>query len=317
MLVRRELILYAAGDYFCGNKLEHIKTTDMKKTSAKIILAACMIALLASHAEAQTIKTPAASSTQTLTQDFGLGQIKIEYSRPGVKDREIFGGLVPYNQPWRTGANGSTKITFSDTVKVNGTTVAPGTFAMYTIPSLTDWDIVFSKDLSIGANVADYKTADEVLRFKVKPSVLNDKMETFTININNIRNNSCTIDLMWDKTKVSFPVTADIDSRIEKQIAKELAPGDRKPYYAAANYYFDNGKDLNKALEWATKAADNNPDAYWMWHLKAKIELKLKDYAGAIKSAEASLAKAKEDKNDEYVKFNEKLIADAKKGNGK
>jgi tetratricopeptide (TPR) repeat protein len=188
---------------------------------------------------------------------------------------------------------------------------------MYTIPSQTEWDIIFSKDLSIGANVADYKPADEVLRFKIKPSVLNDKMETFTININNIRNNSCSIDLMWDKTKVSFPVTTEIDSRIEKQIAKELAPGDRKPYYAAANYYFDNGKDLNKALEWATKAADNNTDAYWMSYLKAKIQMKLKDYPGAIKSAELSLAKAREDKNEEYIKFNEKLIADAKKGNGK
>jgi len=281
------------------------------------ISAAIIITGACSTSYSQSIKTPAASPTQTLTQDFGLGQIKIEYSRPGVKDRVIFGEVVPYTKAWRTGANGSTTITFTDTVKVNGMQVVPGTFALYTQPTQAEWDIVFSKNLTLGGDMGEYKPADEVLRFKVKPVMMGDKMETFTININNIRNTSCTIDLMWDKTKVSIPVTTDVDSRIEKQIAKELAPGDRKPYYAAANYYYDNNKDLNKALEWATKAADNNPNAYWMSHLKAKIQLKMKDYPGAIKSAEVSLAKAQEDKNDEFVKFNEKLIADAKKMGGK
>ena len=289
----------------------------MKKNIFRIISTSFALILITTFTNAQTIKTPAASPQQTVTQDFGLGQIKIEYGRPGVKDRVIFGELVPFNQPWRTGANGSTKITFTDSVKVNGTAVAPGTFAMYTIPSQTEWDIIFSKDLSIGANVADYKPADEIIHFKVKPTVMNDKMETFTININSIKNTSCIIDLMWDKTKVSFPVTTEIESKIEKQIAKELAPGDNKPYYAAANYYFNNGKDLNKALEWATKAVANNPDAYWMSYLKAEIQMKQKDYSGTIKSAELSLAKAREDKNDEFIKFNEKLIAEAKKMGGK
>ncbi|MEO5572625.1 MAG: DUF2911 domain-containing protein [Bacteroidia bacterium] len=289
----------------------------MKKNFLKIVSVAFLITGIGSLSYSQSIKTPAPSPTQTLTQDFALGQIKIEYSRPGVKDREIFGSVVPYNHPWRTGANGSTTITFTDTVKVSGTQVAPGTFALYTVPTQAEWEIILSKNLTLGGDVGEYKPADEVLRFKVKPSVMNDKMETFTININNIKTSSCTIDLMWDKTKVSFPVTTEIDSRIEKQIAKELAPGDKKPYYAAANYYFDNGKDLNKALEWATKAAENNPNAFWMSHLKAKIQMKMKDYPGAIKSAESSMAKAREEKNDEFVKFNEKLIAEAKKMSGK
>ena len=289
----------------------------MKKNHLTLISTAFIIAGTLNIAQAQSIKTPAASPTQTITQDFALGSIKIEYSRPSVKDRVIFGDLVPYNVAWRTGANNSTQVTFSDSVKVNGTSVAPGSYALYTIPSQSEWEIVFSKNLTLGGDMGEYKAADEVARFKTKSATMNDKMETFTIIINNIRSTSCSIDLMWDKTKVSIPVTTEVDGRIEKQIAKELAPGDRKPYYAAANYYYENGKDLNKALEWATKAVDNNPNAFWMSHLKAKIQMKLKDYPGAIKSAETSMAKAKEEKNDEYVKFNEKLIAEAKKMGGK
>src|ERR1051325_8450395 len=132
--------------YFCF-KLT-IKKNRMKKNAVKIISLVIAIASIA-NANAQTIKTPAASPYQAITQDFGLGEIKIYYSRPGVKDRVIFGGLVPYNQPWRTGANNSTEIIFSDSVKVNGTSLAPGSYAMYTIPSQAEWEVVFSKDLSI------------------------------------------------------------------------------------------------------------------------------------------------------------------------
>lgn len=259
------------------------------------------------------IKTPAPSPTQTVTQAFGLGEIKIEYSRPSVKGRVIFGDLVPYGKVWRTGANQSTKITFSDSIKVNNTPVAPGTYALYTMPGQSEWDIMLYKDLTLGGDVAEYKAEKELMRFKAKSTTMNDKVETFSIQVNNVTFTSCSIDLVWDKTKVSIPVSTDIDGRIEAQIKKELAPGDRKPYYAAANYYYENNKDLNKALEWANTAAENNPDAYWMTHLKAKIQMKMKDYPGAIKSAEMSMAKAQADKNDDFVKLNEKLLADAKK----
>jgi DUF2911 family protein len=288
----------------------------MKSYLIKTVSAASFMACSAIAVQAQ-IKTPAPSPTQTVTQAFGLGEIKIEYSRPGVKGRVIFGELVPYGKVWRTGANQSTKITLSDTVKINNTAVVPGTYAIYTMPGQAEWDIMLYKDLTLGGDVADYKTANELMRFKAKPVAISDKMETFSIQINNVTSTSCSVDLVWDKTKVSIPVTTDIDTRIEKQIAKELAPGDRKPYYAAASYYYDNNKDLNKALEWANIAVENNPDAYWMSHLKAKIQLKMKDYAGAIKSAEMSMAKATADKNDDYVKLNEKLLAEAKKMPGK
>lgn len=274
------------------------------------------LAFASVNTNAQSIKVPAASPMQTITQAFGLGEIKIEYSRPGIKNRVIFGDLVPYGKIWRTGANQATKISFTEDVKINGSPVSAGTYALYTVPEKSEWDILLYKDLELGGNVSEYKPEKELMRFKVKTASLNEKKETFTIGISDVTPASCNIDLMWDKTKVSFPVSAEVDSRVMKQIEKELAPGDRRPYYAAANYYYETDKDLNQALEWASKASESNPDAFWMHHLKAKIQVKLKDYPGAIKSAEASIAAAQKQKNDEFVKLNEKLIADAKKNTG-
>lgn len=281
----------------------------MKKIM-RIIYALAVTFLFSANCNAQ-LKTPAASPFQTIAQAFGLGEIKIEYSRPGVKGREIFGGLVPYDKIWRTGANAATKITIGDDIKINSIDVKAGTYALYTIPNKSDWDIMLYKDLTLGGDVNDYKTENELMRFKIKPISLNDKMETFTIQINNITPTSCSIDLVWDKTAVKIPVTTTIDEKIMAQIDKELA-SDKRPFYQAANYYFENGKDLNKASEWINKATENNPNAYWMWHLKAKINKKLNNKAEALKAAETSLAKAQEEKNDEYIKWNEKLIEELK-----
>lgn len=276
----------------------------------KITLAAIALTMLASVSNAQ-LKVPQPSPTQTVTQAFGIGEIKIEYSRPAVKGRVIFGDLVPYGKVWRTGANQSTKITVGDDIKINGSALAAGTYAMYTMPNAAEWDVMFYKDLTLGGNVADYKAENEVLRVKVKPTAMMDKMENFTININNIMPTSCTIDLLWDKTKVSIPVTMEIDTKVMANIEKEMA--DKRPYHQAATYYYDNNKDMTKALEWENKAAEANPKAYWVFHQKAKIQMRLNDKAGAMKSAETSLALATEDEDGAYIKMNESLIADIKK----
>lgn len=276
----------------------------------KITLAAIALTMLASVSNAQ-LKVPQPSPTQTVTQAFGIGEIKIEYSRPSVKGRVIFGDLVPYGKVWRTGANQATKITVGDDIKINGNALAAGTYALYTMPNAAEWDVMFYKDLTLGGNVADYKAENEVLRVKVKPTAMMDKMENFTINVNNITATACTIDLLWDKTKVSIPVSTEIDTKVMANIEKEM--NDKRPYHQAATYYYDNNKDMTKALEWENKAAEANPKAYWVFHQKAKIQVKLKDYAGAIKSAETSLALATEDKDGAYIKMNETLIADIKK----
>jgi len=263
-------------------------------------------------AGAQQLKTPAPSPTQTIDQAFALSNIKIEYSRPSVKGRTVFGDLVPYGKIWRTGANASTKITFGEDVKVEGNALPAGTYALYTIPNKTEWELMFYKDLTLGGNVAEYKTENEVLRIKVKPSTTMSKTETFTIGIADMTSSTAKVELEWANTKVAFNVTADIEPKIMKNIETALEK-DNRPYYQAATYYYENDKDMAKALEWVNKAVEQNPKAFWVKHLKAKIQLKMKDKAGAIATAEESMALAKEAKNDDYVKLNEKVIADAKK----
>lgn len=283
----------------------------MRNKSLAILVTAAALMLSVFTADAQ-LKVPAPSPLQTIDQAFALSSIKIEYSRPSVKGRTVFGDVVPFGKVWRTGANASTKITFGEEVKVEGNKLAAGTYAIYSVPNKDSWDIMFYKDLTLAGNVADYKQENEVLRIKVKPSALAGKVETFTINIADMTTSSANIQLDWEQTRVSFNVTADIDSKIMKNIETSVI-NDSRPYYQAATYYLDNDKDMNKALEWVNKAIEQNPKAFYMVHTKAKIQVKLKDYKGAIATAEQSIALAKEAKNDDYVRMNEKLIEDAKK----
>lgn len=284
----------------------------MKRKQFTVFATVALLMLSAFRADAQQLKTPAPSPLQTLDQAFALSNIKIEYSRPSAKGRTIYGDLVPFGKVWRTGANASTKITFGEDVKVEGNALSAGTYALYTIPNKDSWEIMFYKDLKLGGDVANYKQENEVLRIKVKPSALANKVETFTINVNDITPSSANVHLDWEQTRVAFNVVADIDTKIMKDIETAIEK-DNKPYFAAASYYYENNKDMSKALEWVNKAAEQNPKAFWIIHLKAKIQMKLKDAKGAIESAEKSMALAKDAKNDDYVKMNEKLIAEAKK----
>lgn len=266
------------------------------------------LALLVSFgAAAQGIKTPSPSPSQTLKQEFALSSIEINYSRPLVKGRKIFGDLVPYGKMWRTGANGATKITFGEDVKVGGVAIKAGSYALYSIPNKAEWEIIFNKGINNGG-LSGYKTEEDVARFKVKAETLPFSIESFTIDIADVKANTASIDLLWDNVLVQIPVEADIDSKIMSQIDNALKT-DSRPYFQAASYYFDNGKDLKKALEWANKAVEAQPEAFWVAHLKAKIQAKSGDKAGAKATALKSIALAKEAKNDDYVALNEKLIA--------
>ncbi|HVD97330.1 MAG TPA: DUF2911 domain-containing protein [Cytophagaceae bacterium] len=264
------------------------------------------------QAQSPALKTPAPSPTQTLKQDFALSSISIEYSRPSVKGRTIFGDVVPYGKTWRTGANASTKITFGEDVKVEGKAVPAGTYALYTIPNKDSWEIMLYKDLSIAGRVAEYKTENELTRFTVKPTSLSQKVETLTLNVADVTSSTAVIEITWDKVRVAFTVVADIDSKIMKNIETALAT-DSRPYFQAANYYYETDKDPKQALDWVNKAIDANPKAFWMIMLKAKIQLKLKDNAGAIASAEQVNTLAKEAQNDDYQAMAQKLIVEAKK----
>lgn len=280
----------------------------MKKIKSIISLAA--IVALSFHVNAQQLKVPAPSPLGTVKQAVALSEISIEYSRPGVKDRVIYGDLVPFGKLWRTGANASTKITFGEDVKIEGNTVPAGTYALYTIPDKDEWTIILNKNLTLWGSDG-YKQEEDQIRFKGKSMPLANKVETMTFNICDITSTSATIELVWEQTRVSFGITVDIDTKVMKNIETTMA-ADKRPYFQAANYYYDNDKDMKQALTWVNKSVEVNPKAYWAMLLKAKIQVKLKDKVGANSSATKVIALAKEDKNDDYVKQAEKLIAELK-----
>jgi tetratricopeptide (TPR) repeat protein len=271
--------------------------------------------LICASLQAQQVKTPSPSPTQTVKQDFALSTIEIVYSRPSMKGRMIFGEkspktVVPFGELWRTGANRATKITFGEDVKLAGNAIKAGEYALYTVPGKMEWEIVLNKGVNNGGT-AGYKTEEDVLRFKVKPMTLPVAMETFTIQFANLTASTCEIHILWDKTAVAIPVSAEIDSRIMANLNNAMNK-DNRPYYQAATYYFENGKDLNQALTWANKAVEQEPEAYWIYHLKAKIQAKAGDKKAAAETANKSIEIAKREKDNNYVRLNEELLAGLK-----
>lgn len=282
----------------------------MKKTIIKLLAASCL-ALSVNGSQAQSLRIPAASPAQTVKQAFGLGDISIEYSRPLVRNRVIFGELVPYGKVWRTGANSATKLTFTEDVTFGGQPVKAGTYALYTIPGKSSWKVMLYSDLTLGGNVADYNADKEVLHIEVTPKYTDHKVESFTINLDKVKATTATLELSWDYVRVPIKIGTEIDGKVMKSIDASLA-ADTRPYYQAASYYYDNGKDLKKASEWIQKAVEQNPKAYWVRMLQAKIQLKNGERKAAVATAEEVVRLATEGKNEDYVKMGRKFIAENK-----
>lgn len=260
-------------------------------------------------ADAQQLRVPASSPTQTVQQDFGISSVQLIYSRPGMRGRKIFGDLVPYGKVWRTGANAATRIKFNDDVNFGGQPLKAGEYALYTIPREDEWDIVINKGSANWGT--DYKQEDDILRIKAKPVKLADAVETFTMQIENIKPTSSELKIMWEKTAVAVPIAVDIDKKIMAQI-EALMNKDNRPYFAAAMYYLDSGKDLKQAVAWFDKAAEQNPEAYWVYHQKANALAKLGRKEEARQAATKSIELAKAQNNEDYVKLNEKLLGSLK-----
>ena len=278
----------------------------MKKIA--ILFTAVMCSLITLNADAQLLM-PQSSSSQTLIQEFGMGKVSVKYSRPNIKGRSISADLAPYGEVWRTGANDATVITFTDAVTLEGSPVAPGEYALFTIPGKDEWTIILNKE-SKQWGAYSYKQTEDVLRFKVKTAKLKDKVETFTITFNDVTTSTARLDLIWGKIRVPVNITTDSDSKVMAGI-DEAMKGEKKPYYPAAIYYFENGKDLNKALEWISMAEASDQKAPWFKYQKARIQLKMGDKAGAAQTAKAGIEAAKAMNNAEYIRLNGKILADA------
>ena len=274
-----------------------------------IFLSVCLFAICC-LTNAQQLRTPLPSSTQTVKQDLGLSSIELNYSRPGVKGRKIFGDLVPYGKVWRTGANNATTISFGDDVMIGDKKVPAGKYGLLTIPDQNEWTIIITKQLDVTSPAA-YKQDQDVVRFTSKPQTLPFSVETFSIMFNNVTSTSVDIDMIWDETLVTLPVKTEIDSKIMAQI-KSVLVDDNRPYYNAAMYYMENGKDLNQALAWFDKSIQQNPKAYWAYYQRGNLLAKMGKKQDAIASANKSIELAKEAKNDDYVTLNQKLLATLK-----
>ena len=284
--------------------------TRILRSSLSLIAGSVLVTGL--FAQALQIQFPAASPTCTLKQHVGLSDIEIVYSRPGVKSRVIFGGLVPYGEVWRTGANSATRITFSTPVKIQGSDLDAGTYELFTIPSQDEWTVILQKAGKQWGAYA-YKAENDTLRVKVKPVALADPVETFTIGLNDLRDESATLNLMWEKTRVpvklEFNVVSTLVTQIEAVMASDAA---KKPYAQAAMFYRDHDLDLKKAAAWMDAAIAAQPDAYYLVYHKARILAKMGDKAGAIAAAQQSIALAAKDNGpakNEYTRLNEALIA--------
>ena len=272
----------------------------------KKILPIFIAFVLFTVAAAAQVKMPASSPTQTVKQDFGMGTVEIIYSRPNAKGRKVYGDLVPYNKLWRTGANAATKITFTDAVEAGGKKIDTGTYVLYTIPGFDMWEIILNKGVS-NWGIDGYKEGQDVIRFKTVPQKMRTNYETFTMEFANIKPESCDLQIMWEKTVVTIPVTSNIKDRLKAQIDKAMLT-DKKPYWQAAQFYKEYDDNLTMALDNCNKAIESTDKAYWIWLYKAKIQDEMGDKAGAKVSAKKSLELAKEAKNGDYVKMNEDLL---------
>jgi hypothetical protein len=263
-----------------------------------------------SFTQAQGLKTPSASTSQTVKQEFGLGTIELSYSRPNTKGRTIFGDLVPYKAVWRTGANNATTLTFSEEVMIGGKKIPAGKYGLLSIPDAKEWTIIITKQLDVTSPSA-YKQDMDVVRVSTPVVAMPYAIESFMIFFENVNSNSLELMIIWEKTAVSLPIKIDIDSKIMSQI-DNLMNTDNKPYFNAAMYYMDNNKDLNKAAEWLEKATSQSPNAYWVWYQKARCLSLLGKKSEAMTASKKSLELAIAGKNPDYVTLNEKLQASLK-----
>ena len=288
----------------------------MNKLHSLAVLAGAVLAaatLPAQNAPAPKIEFPAPSPSAMLKERVGITDIEVNYSRPSMRGRPIFGGLVPYGEVWRTGANTATKVTFSTDVKFGGAAVPAGSYALYTIPTPDQWTVILSK-VTGEWGAYQYDPKNDFVRVTVKPEAYGRHVETFTIGVANLAKESeATLFLLWDNVLVPVKIETDLvgmlQPRIEAAMGTDLA---KKIAFPAAMFYYENNLDLKKAAEWMDAAIAANPNAYYMIYRKGLILAKAGDKAGALAAANQSLAMAEKDNSPagpEYVRLNRALIA--------
>ncbi|MFZ1675946.1 MAG: DUF2911 domain-containing protein [Saprospiraceae bacterium] len=281
----------------------------MKKNGLLLLLT--MLAINFMQAQ---IQTPAASPGAKVEQRIGLTDVTVEYSRPSVKKRAIFGGLVPYGDVWRTGANSATKITFSEDVNFGGADVKKGSYALLTKPGMSTWTVMLYPHNS--TDWTSYSGSDVTpisITATPYPMSKDVHVESLMIGFDNLTSSGADFFVLWDNIYLPVPIKVGTDKTVEESIAKVMAGPSAGDYYSAGNYYFTENKDLNKALEWVNKSIAMGNEKYWVLRTKSLIQAGLGDKKGAIETATRSLELATKDSNKDYIRMNEASIAEWKK----
>lgn len=271
----------------------------------KKIIVSLFVAAFAFSANAQ-IKTPAPSPSQKIEQMVGLTDVTLEYSRPSMKGRKIFGDLQDYGKVWRTGANKNTTLTFSTDFMVGGKTLKAGTYALFTIPGEKTWDVILYSDASNWGTPGKWDDTKVAAKITVTPEVMTMPVETFTITFDNLTNNSAVVGILWENTYVGLKFETPTDAMVSKQITAVMNGPEAGDYYASAIYYLQSGNDIKKAQMWIDKAIKMSSDApkYWMLRQQSLIHAKAGNTKGAIAAAKESLKHAEIAKSAGYIKMN-------------
>lgn len=247
-------------------------------------LSMVLIFILSLSTFGQQLKTPRPSPEATVIQFIGVTEVKIDYSSPGVKGRKIWGELVPFGEIWRTGANEATTITFSDAVKINGNELPAGTYGIHTIPNENEWEFIFSKDTKVDGS-SNYDKEKEVLRVKAKPEE-HHFMERMTFLFTDVTDNSVSVNLLWDKLKVSFKIETNTQELFLSKAREQLS---WSPTFQAAQYCLTNNTNLEEAYKWIEASCLIN-EVYWNARVKAQIQNKLGMKNESIATMEKAIA---------------------------
>lgn len=261
-------------------------------------------------ADAQ-IKTPQASPRAIVSQMVGLTEVELNYSRPGAKGRPVFGNLVPFGKLWRTGANENTTISFSDDVIIDGKTLKKGKYALYSVPRIESWDIIFYTSTDNWGLPQEFDETKVALRTTVKEEALSKPVESLTINISGLDTSSAFLEIFWENSSVALKFEVPTQKTAMASIEKVLGGPTANDYYSAANFLFQSNTDIAKSLVYVNKSLELSKDKpFWFLRLKSLIQAKQGDKSGAIETAKLSMEAAEEAKNQDYVKMNRDSIAE-------
>ena len=270
----------------------------------------CIIAISCGTLAAQ-VTTPALSPFSKVEQKVGLTDVTIEYSRPSARGRTVFGDLVPYDKEWRAGANAVTKITFSTDVNVGGKDLKSGSYALLITPGKESWTLhFFAYDKSGWSSYVEENAVSAAAVVTAQTMALPFSVETWSIGVGQLSSSGASLDFIWENVYAGTPIEVPTDAAVVASIEKTMSGPSAGDYTSAASYYLNEGKDLNKALQWINMGLEKGGERYWTLRTKALIQAGLGDHAGAIETAKKSTQLAKEAGNEEYVKMNTASISE-------